>query len=393
MLKIMRSKQVLYINFIFFIFFMISDSLDIFIPLLFKSRGFSVVAYGSFQSITVILRMIIIIVIANSSFKIKKRVLMATLGLNAIGIFIYQGVESELYFYCFFAVLVITRSIVNITLNPTLASLVPTEHLGKVFGIRDVFLNTGSVVGLILTGYLTKQVGYGGYYVFVFISFMVLIVFSWLLKIKTKEIPIIDTKDDLNEEPHTQISKKEAFFKLKDKKNYVIFCMIGVLICIGNGIQSYYPIIGSNRGIVDNQIYLLFSGSLFITSVFSMLGGIIIDKYNKKKLYCLYVLSCLVSVMILLPSFKSTFVISLAIIGVIGVLDNVHQVYFFEYFAEDNIDLLWAINGSLQMGIGFIIPICTGLLLEKSFQYTILFSSIAYFLAFVCVLKLKLKKL
>ena len=63
------------INIIFFLFFMLSDSMEIFIPLYFKKNGLSAVTYGSLQSVTTILRMAVIWIMAKPKMKNKRRIL------------------------------------------------------------------------------------------------------------------------------------------------------------------------------------------------------------------------------------------------------------------------------------------------------------------------------
>ena len=58
--KLKYYRDIMKINIIFFLFFMLSDSMEIFIPLYFKKNGLSAVTYGSLQSVTTILRMAVI---------------------------------------------------------------------------------------------------------------------------------------------------------------------------------------------------------------------------------------------------------------------------------------------------------------------------------------------
>ncbi|WP_165973916.1 hypothetical protein [Marinitoga lauensis] len=43
------------------------------------------------------------------------------------------------------------------------------------------------------------------------------------------------------------------------------------------------PLIGKEYGISDSGIYYIFSSSIFFSAFMSLIGGIIIDKFNKKK--------------------------------------------------------------------------------------------------------------
>ena len=82
--KLKYYRDIMKINIIFFLFFMLSDSMEIFIPLYFKKNGLSAVTYGSLQSVTTILRMAVIWIMAKPKMKNKRRILELFVVINML---------------------------------------------------------------------------------------------------------------------------------------------------------------------------------------------------------------------------------------------------------------------------------------------------------------------
>ena len=76
------------------------------------------------------------------------------------------------------------------------------------------------------------------------------------------------------------------------KVNFVIIVAIGCLIACGLEIHTYSAMIGEDFGVKAQNIYNLYASSVIITAVFSIGGGIIIDRVNSKIMYLAYILVC-----------------------------------------------------------------------------------------------------
>lgn len=55
--KLDHIKEIMRVNIIFFLFFMLSDSMDVFMPLFFKSHNQSATLYGGLQTVATVCSM------------------------------------------------------------------------------------------------------------------------------------------------------------------------------------------------------------------------------------------------------------------------------------------------------------------------------------------------
>lgn len=115
---------------------------------------------------------------------------------------------------------------------------------------------------------------------------------------RIKEIKDIDEDEDDEEEEEDLDSSKNMPSKLK--RNFVFIVLIGILVVLGMTVLDYQTMLGDDIGIKAQNIYKLYSSSVIITAVFSIVGGIIIDKFEAKKLYLVYVFICFASCAVLL---------------------------------------------------------------------------------------------
>ena len=88
--------------------------------------------------------------------------------------------------------------------------------------------------------------------------------------------------------------------------------LIGILVVLGMTVLDYQTMLGDDIGINAQNIYNLYSSSVIITAVFSIVGGIIIDRFEAKKLYLAYVFICFASCAVLLIHNVYAFIISSA---------------------------------------------------------------------------------
>lgn len=386
--KLKNMPVMIRIYILFFLFFLLSDSLDVFIPLYFKQQGKSVVGYGALQSVTTILRIIAVNSIAGPRNRMKKQILLFVMLLNVVNIAAFTFVQSMLLFYLVFGLLMVTRSIFNAVLNPALAKSLPETYLGMGFGVRDVFLNLGSAVGLFISGFLTSRFQSEAMFLFIGICCVLLVISILRLK---RELSPASLPDLMDEKAGLPAKAQETFLKLPKRLqiNFITVCVIGVCISLGTSVQSYMPYIGADMGFQESSVYYLFSSSVVITALFSVAGGVIIDKCNKKALYFVYVIICLLCVLLLLFPFKAAFIGSLFLLSIRGVLDNIEQTYFFDYFRGYHIDSLWARNATVLMLTGAAAPALTGVVMAYSQTLTAGISLGLLLLAFLACLNLR----
>lgn len=362
-LRLKYIKDIIKINMIFLLFFMISDSMDVYIPLYIKDNNLPAIAYGILQTITIIFRMLIIWWLAKPKIKTKKKIIMVIFILNIANFLLVTSDFKLLYFYVFITIIA-TRTLLNTIYNPYLARLLPNEYMGIGFGIRDVFLSTGCAIGLFISGKLSML---PESYFISFIIFCLILITLFIFFTPMKEIDELENRDE------ESLKDQNFWMKLSKKMqiNFIIICVVGILISLGLTVQSYMTMIGEDIGITTQNIYNLFSTSVIITAVFSVIGGVIIDKYNQKLLYIIYILICLLSIGILLIKSPFVYLISIVLLGLKGVFDNVEQTYFFKAYRKYDMERLWSINSIIQMISSLIAPIIFGYLYDIDYNLMI----------------------
>lgn len=361
--KLKYYRDIMKINIIFFLFFMLSDSMEIFIPLYFKKNGLSAVTYGSLQSVTTILRMAVIWIMAKPKMKNKRRILELFVVINMLHFgFLYMN--GKFFAFYIFAVFILTRTVVNTVLNPYLARLLPNGFMGIGFGVRDVFLSVGCAAGLFISGFLEENLLWFSIYMIVLLAALLFI----MINTKFIEIAKVDTDDSEDDEDAEKTLKSWRDIPKRMKVNFVIIVAIGCLIACGLEIHTYSAMIGEDFGVKAQNIYNLYASSVIITAAFSIGGGIIIDRVNSKIMYLAYILVCFLSCFVLVFRTPYAYALSLVFIGIKGVLDNVEQTYFFKAYKEYDMEKLYSVNTIIQMILAIVSPMVFGFLYDVNFN-------------------------
>lgn len=354
-------NDILKIFILFFLFFMIADSMDVFIPIYIKEHGIPAVVYGALETVTSVIRIGVIWVMAKPKMRMKKRILCLIFLINIVNmlVFLSDAVNISLYV---FGMVIVTQTLFNITLNPYLARLIPNEYMGIVFGVRDVFLSLGCAAGLFISGFLSENPVM--FAVYIVDMFCVALILLW----RTDFINVAEIIQD--GEWETAEDKAASLVQMpgKLKRNFFLLVLIGVFLLFGLEVHTYSAMIGTDIGIKTQTIYNLYSSSVLVMAVFSIGGGIIIDRVNAKVMYIFYTEICFLSVLVLLPHNTAGYAASLLIIGVKGVFDNVEQTYFFKTYKQFNMESLYSMNSVLQMILSFVSPILFGFLYDVSFR-------------------------
>lgn len=357
--KLKYIREIMKINIMFFLFFMISDSMDVFIPLYIKGNQLPAVLYGALQTVTTILRMILIWLMAKPKMETKRRIVIIFFAINVLDFGLLKLGNTYIALYIF-AMIILTRTLFNTIMNPYLARLLPNEYMGIGFGVRDVFLSLGCAVGLIVSGFLTKNPT--GFIVYIIILLFILFVMLWTNSML--EIDEINTDDD-EEDNENLKSWKDASARLK--WNFVLIVLIGCLLCCGLEVHDYSAMLGDDIGVTVQNIYNLYSSSVIITAIFSIVGGIIIDRVNAKAMYIFYLLICFCSCFVLVFGNVYAYALSLVLLGFKGVFDNVEQTYFFKLYKEYDMERLYSANAIIQMVLSFAAPVVFGWLYDVSY--------------------------
>lgn len=357
--ELKHIKEIMKVNLVFFLFFMLSDSMDVFMPLFFKNHSIPAIFYGGLQTITTVFKIMVIWLLSKPQMKAKRIILTSFIGLNMLNFmaifFDYQHITIFV-----FAMFIITRTVLNIIMNPYLGRLLPNEYMGIGFGIRDVFLSAGCALGLLICGYLQNNLMlFGIYIIVVFVMILFLI-----LTMNFMNVEDLDEEGEEEDEPlmgWTNISPRM-------KVNFIIMLVIGCLISCGLEVHTYSAMIGDDLGIKAQNIYNLYASSVIITAVFSIIGGVIIDIVNSKLMYFLYTFICFISVLVLCLKTPYAYAASLLMLGIKGVLDNVEQTYLFKGYKAYDMEKLYSVNSVISTVLNVITPLIFGYLYDYSFD-------------------------
>lgn len=357
--ELKHIKEIMKVNLVFFLFFMLSDSMDVFMPLFFKNHSIPAIFYGGLQTITTVFKLIVIWLLSKPQMKAKRIILTSFIGLNMLNFmaifFDYQHITIFV-----FAMFIITRTVLNIIMNPYLGRLLPNEYMGIGFGIRDVFLSAGCALGLLICGYLQNNLMlFGIYIIVVFVMILFLILTMNFMNV-----------EDLDEEGEEEDEPLMGWINISPrmKVNFIIMLVIGCLISCGLEVHTYSAMIGDDLGIKAQNIYNLYASSVIITAVFSIIGGVIIDIVNSKLMYFLYTFICFISVLVLCFKTPYAYAASLLMLGIKGVLDNVEQTYLFKGYKAYDMEKLYSVNSVISTVLNVITPLIFGYLYDYSFD-------------------------
>ncbi|HAT4334525.1 TPA: MFS transporter, partial [Clostridium perfringens] len=176
--------------------------------------------------------------------------------------------------------------------------------------------------------------------------------------------------------------KKNLSF-IKNDKNFIYYCIVCSLLTIATTGLTYIPLIAKEYNISEQNIYNTMSTSLIISALLSILGGKIIDKNNKKKVYLLYIFMLFVSYICLGLNNKGLFLLGMFIYSLTVALDNISQVYFFSIFENNVADKYFGIISSLTLIIGSISRQISGYIWDINFNYIIQISTLLMFITLI----------
>ena len=176
--------------------------------------------------------------------------------------------------------------------------------------------------------------------------------------------------------------KKNLSF-IKNDKNFIYYCIVCSLLTIATTGLTYIPLIAKEYNISEQNIYNAMSTSLIISALLSILGGKIIDKNNKKKVYLLYIFMLFISYICFGLNNKGLFLLGMFIYSLTVALDNISQVYFFSIFENNIADKYFGIISSLTLIIGSISRQISGYIWDINFNYIIQISTLLMFITLI----------
>ncbi|EJT5932282.1 MFS transporter [Clostridium perfringens] len=378
------------INILFLLFFMSYDSMTVTIPLYINNLKVGVSYYGTIMAITLIIRGLIAIPISHLEISNKFKILNFVMLINLLTLIILMLVENFILTFLGFIVFLSSVSVLNVIVNPILASISPKDNYGISFGIRDIFLFSGSAIGLFITGIIKKLSDYQNIFLFNLILLIFIIILIFIIKRDFENLNFYKEKSkSLNENNSSKqnLNIKEKLKKnlsfIKNDKNFIYYCIVCSLLTIATTGLTYIPLIAKEYNISEQNIYNAMSTSLIISALLSILGGKIIDKNNKKKVYLLYIFMLFISYICFGLNNKGLFLLGMFIYSLTVALDNISQVYFFSIFENNIADKYFGIISSLTLIIGSISRQISGYIWDINFNYIIQISTLLMFITLI----------
>ncbi len=337
------SKNVPVMFAIFFLYFMISDSIDIVIPLYFKKLDINMGLYGGLLSFTKIMRALVIIPISLWSIKKKMNCLKIWLLVDMAVMLIFLNRLPTFIVLAGLSMIIITTSVLNVILNPLLGKEAGKEHVGKVFGIRDVFLYAGCFLGLFIVG-IIKGISDSTNAIWIFYFCIFTVIYVTVSYIDKKVRKKAEDRDE-EETPEKQEKGKHTGVS----KELVYYLAVTFILGIGAECAEYVPLVAKDIGIQENSIFFLFSTSTVITSALAIVGGMIVDKYNKKRMFQLDIVIFIIIACMYCSSNIYIFTFAVIFGGLASILNNAANSYVFVNFTDEEVDKFWGMIGSVSL--------------------------------------------
>lgn len=318
---------------LFLLYFLIIDSLEIVAPLYFKELGMTAGLIGLIFSLANILRFLTTITFLQKNISEKFNVLIVFLMIfSAMIIFI---ISDNMWILFLLSVLIFsTRSTFNISLNPFIMRITPTDNRGKIMGIRDIFLYGGSTLGIAIAGLLSSN-SFSGLYV----SF---IVFSLIAILINRNIDYKLNKESIEESDSNTIGDDKNNKKYPINKKFISFLLLSFLSGISGGYLFLIPLIGKSINVSNTHILGSFAISTAIAALLSLLGGIITDRYNNRLILIIQSLfMIIIGYLFLIADSDMLYSFGILCTSLLHIFSVTFSVYFFNSFTDSEGEFYW----------------------------------------------------
>lgn len=361
----------------YFLFFMVSDSMDVTMPLFFDSKGMSVAYLGILLTASRIARAILVVPVSRVKRSKKLRLVGMVLLLDATVLMVALATGSRWGIAAGFFLIVTTTSVFNVIMNPLLAATTDDSRLGITFGVRDVFLYLGGFLGVLATGQL---LGLTGDYGQVFVAYVVvLLVLAAVIRFGVAQktgLPGMKAQSD------AKTARLHAHGRLDHR--FLHYLVVNGLVVLGSTSLVYAALLGRRLGIENAGIYVLFSSHVLVAALLSVFGGMIIDRFDKKRVYVfktgLYVLAFI----LLSLGSRLFFVLGVLVLGVQAALANIDSAYLFSIFRRHDTDRYWGVTSFVSLAAGSLGVLTFGYLWEAGeaiFRLSLPVIALSFFLS------------
>ncbi|PTK05951.1 MFS transporter [Mammaliicoccus sciuri] len=317
---------------LFLLYFFIIDSLEIVLPLHFKEIGMATSLIGLIFSLANILRFICTITFLQKNIHEVVNVLIVFL-LILTGLITYILLENIWILLIISIIIFSTKSTFNITLNPFIMRLTPIDSRGKIMGIRDIFLYVGSTLGIAISSFISINSFKKLYILFILISLIAI-----LVNMKIEYDMEGKSENSLSKNNY----KKNSIPIYPMNKTFIRFILYSFLASISGGYLFLLPIIGKSLNISNSHILGSFALTIAIASVFSLLGGIISDRYNNRLiLICQSTFMIIIGYIFLNANTNVFYSIGVLFTSFLYIFSVTFSVYFFNSYTDEEGEYYW----------------------------------------------------
>gem|GEM_PF-3601073 len=352
------KKNIWLINSFFFTYFLVDDLLMKAFPLYIKHLGISSSWWGYVLSGASLISFFVIPPIGAIADKHgRKAILYCSLslaGLALVGILVSP--------YAFFvvglmALIPITRSINNITMNPLLAHSGKQDERGFVFGVRDVFLHAGAALGTFVGGWFLSASDLGNSFRHIYLTGLSFLFFTGVIVYFIEGRTQKPAGDEFGE------GLFKSFKEINEKKSIFTLSLLQVFRGFYPPLMAFIPILGAEIGLKNSHIMYVIASSTGITAVLSLVGGKLSDLFNRKKMYLTDIFFDLLILSALFFA-QNIYVFSLGL-GLMAINSTFYaniNAYIYDLFEESQASRAVSILSSTEKIIGVFAPAIVGLL-------------------------------
>lgn len=346
------------INSFFFTYFFVDDLLMKAFPLYIKHLGISSFWWGYILSGASLIGFFIIPPIGALADKHgRKPILFLSLslaGLTLLGIMVspYAFIIIGLM-----ALIPITRSINNITVNPLLAHSESQNERGFVFGVRDVFLHAGAALGTFAGGWFLAASYSDNSFFHIYLTALFFLLLTGFIVYFFKE----KTQSPIGDEFREGLLK--SFKEINDKKPLFALSLLQVLRGFYPPLIAFIPILGAEIGLKSSHIMYVIASSTGVTALLSLVGGKLSDLLNRKKMYLTDIFFDLLILSALIFA-QNIYVFGLGL-GLMAINSTFYanvNAYIYDIFEESQASRAVSILSSTEKMVGVFAPAIIGFL-------------------------------
>jgi predicted MFS family arabinose efflux permease len=136
------------------------------------------------------------------------------------------------------------------------------------------------------------------------------------------------------------------------------FLVVDGFSALGMGMCFYLvPVYAVDLGIGAGAFLLMFGGSHLFAIPFTVAGGVLTDRWNRKALFVgNYAIEVAMLAAFALAGGKPLFVVGIALFVLQTTFEPAVLAYFFDQFEESEAGTAWGLDGTVTRGIGIVAP-------------------------------------